>query len=336
MPSKQATIQYRQLNRENLPVEGSLKDIAVASMRTERGQRLVGEYVGNRRFDLDQDGRLTLLNHITEQPHWDEPLFAGQLAYFERGANVPALLGDPDEDVNELNLGQFALGPNASMIHGLLYFVVVGDHVGLIESTGLKSARLERFLTQLFTQTEQLQPGQTVILNAQFTNEQGRRVADAKEVQVAARRNVRPEPVVREPAARIEERDVEQARREGHSVVQVLEVLGWSPEDIARLMEEVPPGGWLEGFFRFFIKSRTARRKTINRGTLDEAFRNIDPKDVTFLGKGMREKDGFVKLTSNRPVEMVGSLMNPTSAIQQIEAALREWAASGQIDLAFP
>jgi hypothetical protein len=334
MPSKQATIQYRQFNRDNVPKADALKNILVSSMRTQRGQKLVGEYVGNRRFDLDQDGRLTLLNHITERQHWDEPPFAGQLAYFERGANVPAILGDPDEDVNELNLGQFALGPEASMIHGLLYFVVIGDHVGLIESTGLKSARLERFLTQLFTQTDQLEPGETVVLNAQFTNEKGRRVADAKEVQVTAQRNIRPEPAHREPATRIEERDVEQARREGHSVVQVLEVLGWTPDDISRLMEEVPPGGWLEGFFRFFIKSRTARRKTIKRGTLDEAFRNIDPKDVTFLGKGMREKDGFVKLTANRPVEMVGSLLNPTSAIQQIEAALREWAASGQIDLA--
>jgi hypothetical protein len=336
MPSKQATVQYRRLNRDNLPNPDELKDILVASMRTQRGRRLVGEYVGNRRFDLDQDGRLTLLNHISEQEHWDEPLFAGQLAYFERGANVPALLGDPDEDVNELNLGQFALGPDASMIHGLLYFVAVGDHVGLIESTGLKSARLERFLTQLFTQTEQIEAGQTVILNAQFANEQGRRVADAKEVQVQARRTVRSDDRAPEAPARLIERDVEQARREGHSVIQVLEVLGWTPEDIERLMQEVPPGGWLEGFFRFFIKSRTARRKTISRGTLDEAFRNIDPKDVTFLGKGMREKDGFVKLTATRTVEMVGSLINPTSAIRQIETALRDWAASGQIDLAMP
>jgi hypothetical protein len=268
--------------------------------------------------------------------HWDEPLFAGQLTYFERGANVPALLGDPDSDVNELDLGQFALDENASMIHGILYFVAIGDHVGLIESSGLRSGRLERFLTQLLTQTEQLEAGDTVVLNALFTTEGGRRVQEATQVEVATTRARRNDVDVGEGLPRIVEQDIERARREGNSVIQVLEVLGWSPEDIERLMAEVPPGGWLEGFFRFFIKSRQARRKTIRRETLDEAFRNVNPADVTILGKGKREKDGFVKLTSNRVVETVGSLLNPTSAVQQIEVALREWAENGLIDLAAP
>lgn len=332
--AKQALVQYRQLKRDGFPVEESLKSLLISSMRSQRGGRLIGEYVGNRRFDLDQDGRLTLLNRITEMGHWDEPFFAGQLTYFERGANVPAIIGDPDADVNELDLGQFALGRDASMIHGILYFVCVADHVGIIESSGFRSGRLERFLTQLLTQSEHLTPGNVVTLNAQFTNLQGRQVTEAREVEVKAKRAERNEAQAGPAAPCLIEQDVERARREGQSVIQVLEVLGWTPEDIERLMAEVPPGGWLEGFFRFFIKSRTARRQTINRQTLDEAFRNVDPADVTFLGKGKREKDGFVKLTSARAVETVGSLLNPTSAIQQIEAALREWAAGGQIDLA--
>lgn len=334
--AKQTVVQYRRLKREGFPHDDGLKDVLIESLRTERAGKLVGEYVGNRRFDLDQDGRLTLLNKITERTHWDEPFFSGQLTYFEKGANVPAILGDPDADVNELDLGQFTLGDNASMIHGILYFVAVGDHVGLIESTGLRSSRLERFLTQLLTQTELLEAGQTVILNAQFTNDGGRKVTEATQVEVTAQRARRNDVDVGEGAPRIVEQDIERARREGHSVIQVLEVLGWTPEDIERLMAEVPPGGWLEGFFRFFIKSRTSRRKTIRRETLDEAFRNISPADLTILGKGKREKDGFVKLTSNRSVETIGSLLNPTSAAQQIEAALRDWAAKGEIDFTLP
>lgn len=334
--AKQVTVQYRQLKREEFPIEDSLKAILIDSMRSQHGGRLTGEYVGNRRFDLDQDGRLTLLNRITEQAHWDQPFFAGQLTYFERGANVPAILGNPDDDVNELDLGQFALGENASMIHGILYFVVVEDHVGLIESSGLRSARLERFLTQLLTQGNQLNAGDTVTLNTKFTARAGRQVTEAKEVQVAARRAQRGNAAPGEIAPRLVEQDVETARREGQSVVQVLEVLGWTPDDIERLMAEVPPGGWLEGFFRFFIKSRTARKRPMNRGTLNEALRNTDPEQVTILGKGMREKDGFTQFTATRSVETVSSLLNPTSAVQQIEAALRDWAASGQIDLALP
>jgi hypothetical protein len=218
------------------------------------------------------------------------------------------------------------------MIHGLLYFVVVGDHIGLIESVGFRSGRFERYLTQLLTQTEQLVPGQTVILNAQFANDQGRRVNQATEVQVSATPARRPD--LADGLPQIVEQDIERARREGHSVIKVLEALDWSPEDIETLMEQVPPGGWLEGFFRFFIKSRTARKRPMRRETLEQAFRNVDPADVTFLGKGKREKDGFVKLTATRNVQTVQSLLNPTSAIQEIEAALRDWAADGVIDLA--
>lgn len=332
--AKQAVVQYRRLNREKYPREDALKEALVEALRTQRAGKLVGEYVGNRRFDLDQDGRLTLLNKITEAPHWDEPFFSGQLTYFEKGANVPAILGDPDADVNELDLGQFVLGENASMIHGILYFVAVGDHVGLIESSGFRSGRLERFLTQLLTQCDLLAAGDTIVLNTQFTNEGGKRVTEATQVEVTTSRARRNDVDVGEGLPRVIEQDIERARREGHSVIQVLEVLGWTPEDIERLMSEVPPGGWLEGFFRFFIKSRQSRRKAIRRQTLDEAFRNINPADVTILGKGKREKDGFVKLTANRRVETIGSLLNPTSAVQQIELALRDWAAKGDIDLA--
>ena len=335
MAAKQSTVQYRRLKREDFPVEDELKSLLVNCMTSQRHGKLVGEYVGNRKFDLDQDGKLTLLNRITEREHWDQPFFAGQLTYFEREANVPAILGDPDADVNELDLGQFALGQNASMIHGLLYFVVVGDHVGLIESNGLKSGRLERYLTQLMTSSDLLEAGNTVVLNAQFTAADGRAVTNATEVQIATTKARRTDNAADNAGPpKLVEQDIETARREGHSVIRVLEALDWSPEDIQTLMAEVPEGGWLEGFFRFFIKSRTARRQTIKRQTLDEAFRNINPADLTILGKGKREKDGFVKLTSVKPVETVGSLLNPTSAVQQIEAALREWAANGQIDLA--
>lgn len=334
--AKQALVQYRHLKREDFPVAADLKALIVESMRSQRSGRLVGSYVGNRRFDLDQDGRITLLNRITEQAHWGEPFFAGQLTYFEKGANVPAIIGDPDDDVNELNLGQFALDPSASMVHGILYFVVIEDHVGIIESTGLRGRSLERFLTQLLTQTDQLPVGHTVTLNTLTVGTKGRKVTEAREVQVAAKRSQRSEAETGLIPSQVIEQDVQRERREGQSVIRVLEALDWTPEDIERLMEEVPPGGWLEGFFRFFIKSRKARRQTIKRETLDEAFRNVDPKDVTFLSDGKRESGGLVKLTSPRAVETVHSLLHPTSAIQQIEAALRDWASSGQIDLALP
>ncbi|PZU51136.1 MAG: hypothetical protein DI568_00565 [Sphingomonas sp.] len=240
-------------------------------------------------------------------------------------------MGDIDADTNELDLGQFQL-PNASMIHGLLYFVIVGDHLGMIESPGMRSARLERFFTQFLSQYNVLEVGNTVVLNALFTNENGRAVSQATEVVLAAEPARRPEFDPGE-IERLVAQDVAEARGINNSVIRVLEALSWTNDDITRLMAQVPPGGWLEGVFKFLIKSKTSRKQTIRRQTLDEALRNVDPKDVTILGKGKREKDGFVKLTKIKTVRTIGSLLDPTSAVSMIEESLREWSAAGEIDL---
>lgn len=329
--ARNATVQYRRLNREGFPRPETLKDLVIEALSLNHNGRIVGELVTKRRFDLDQDGRLTLLNKITERPFWPEPFFSGQVAFFEQGANVPAILGDIDADTNELDLGQFQL-PNASMIHGLLYFVAVGDHLGIIESPGMRSGRLERFFTQFLSQYNVLEVGHTVVLNALFTNENGRAVSQATEVVLAAEPARRPEFDPGE-IERLVAQDVAEARGVNNSVVRVLEALGWTNDDITRLMAQVPPGGWLEGVFKFLIKSKTSRKQTIRRQTLDEALRNVDPKDVTILGKGKREKDGFVKLTKIKSVQTVGSLLEPTSAVTKIEESLKEWSAAGEIDL---
>lgn len=75
--AKAVNIQYRRLDRNGIPWPGSLKNEIVRAMRTQRAGRVIGNTVALRKFDLDQDGRLTLLNRITDDAHWDQPFFGG-------------------------------------------------------------------------------------------------------------------------------------------------------------------------------------------------------------------------------------------------------------------
>ena len=99
------------------------------------------------------------------------------------------------------------------------------------------------------------------------------------------------------------------------------------------MASEVPDDGWIEGFFKVFIKSKRAR-KPISRATINEALRNIDAADLGLRGNGS-EKGGIVKLSIQRHVETVQSLLDPADAMEQIVNALRDWAAAGKIDCSF-
>lgn len=109
--------------------------------------------------------------------------------------------------------------------------------------------------------------------------------------------------------------------------------VGWTPDAVDSLRREVPDDGWIEGFFRVFIKQRRGR-KPISRATINEALRNIDPAEIGLKGDGS-EKGGIVKLSTQRTIETVGSLMDPADAMEQIVNALRDWSLAGKIDCNF-
>ena len=129
------------------------------------------------------------------------------------------------------------------------------------------------------------------------------------------------------------EREAGHARDRGATVFDVLRTLGWNAEAIESLKAEVPDDGWIEGFFKVFIKEKR-RRKPISRATINEALRNIDPSDLGLRGAGS-EKNGIVKLSVQRTVATNQSLIDPSDAMEQIVNALKDWAAAGKIDCRF-
>lgn len=166
----------------------------------------------------------------------------------------------------------------------------------------------------------------------------GKELSESSEITVAAARS--PAPVARpkesEERPKVVEREAATAREhEQATVFDILRLLGWDERAIDSLGEEIPPDGWVEGFFKIFIKERR-KRKPISRNTINEALRNIDPADLGLKGDGS-EKNGIVKLSVTRDVETAGpgSLIDPESAMEQIVNALRDWSAAGKIDCRF-
>ncbi|MCR0980659.1 hypothetical protein [Roseomonas populi] len=333
VPKKPFTVQYRQLKTADLGTGIDLKAMLVDVLR-RRGWSTNAKL---RILDLDQDKSFVILNKLSDPDTWDSAVFAGQIIHLQEGSDVHAVLQSLDEDTNEFVIQGLNLGDQARVLRGALYFAIVGNHVGIIEGQQVRGRTLERYLTALFQQAGELEAGQAIILNSKFMAGDGKELDESAEVTVAAEPNRGgSEPRERSSPDResaIVEREAGHARDQGATVFDVLRLLGWSPEAISSLNAEVPDDGWIEGFFRVFIKSNRKKRP-ISRATINEALRNIDPADLGLRGAGT-EKNGIVKLSVQRPVETIRSLIDPADAMEQIVIALRDWAVAGKIDCRF-
>jgi hypothetical protein len=321
--AKAVTIQYRQLKTDGLWGGVELKPMIVDVLK----RRGWANNAKMRVLDLDQDQSFVILNKISDPESWDGPLFAGQLIHLQEGSDVHAVLQSLEEDTPEFILQNLNVGDRTRVLKGALYFAVVGNHVGIIEGQQVRGRTLERYLTALLQRAEELEPGQAIILNSKFMAGSGKELSESSEITVAAQPNRSKDREI------VREREAASEREHGNTVFDVLRTLGWSEEAIGSLASEVPDHGWVEGFFRVFIKEKRKRR-AISRATINEALRNIDPADLGLRGDGS-EKNGIVKLSVQRQVATNRSLIDPSDAIEQIVNALRDWAAAGKIDCTF-
>ncbi|HJO65461.1 hypothetical protein HKX05_13145 [Sphingomonas sanguinis] len=331
MPSKTTTIQYRQMKTDELGEHADLKAMLVDVLRRRRWDT----NAKHRILDIDQDQSFVILNKLTDPGTWDGPIFAGQLIQLQEGSDVQAVTQSLDEDTAEFVLQNLNVGERTRVLKGALYFAVIGNHVGLIEGQQVRGRTLERYLTALLQKADELEPGRAIILNGKFLAGDGKELDESSEITVAATPNRSDERPARQRdgGAEIAGREAGAARDEGATVFDVLRMLGWSNEAITSLKGEVPDDGWIEGYFKVFIKERR-RKKAISRATINEALRNIDASDLGLRGNGS-EKGGIVKLSVQRQVETQRSLLDPASAMEQIVNALRDWAATGKIDCRF-
>lgn len=327
MASKSASIQYRYVNLDALWDGFHLKDMVVDILRRAPpdGTAPLAGMARLRKKDLDQDGSFVVLNKLSVPATWDGPVFCGQLLHVKNGAQLPGINGTLDDDAPEFELQHLTFEQRTRIVEGVLYFAVTGNHVGIIEGQRTRGRTLERYLTMLLQDAGEMEPGQAIVLNARLLGA----VSEVSEIEVQPRKSRAPagDAVVAEDAAEEE--------GAGATVLEVLRLLGWPEEQILRLQEQIPEGGWLEGRFRAIMKKRSRGRASVSRESLEQALRNLDGRSVRLFGEGARESGGLIKLSDRCKVDAEGDLLEPSDAMAKIVAALRRWSEAGKIDCTF-
>ncbi|MEP3054310.1 hypothetical protein [Ascidiaceihabitans sp.] len=323
---KTASIQYRYVKTEDLFTGFDLQDVLVDILRRSSGadDPALSTSVRLRKKDLDQDGSFFVLNQMSNEATWDGPVFCGQIIHVKKGVEIPGINGTVDQDIPSLKLANFSVGKENSIVDGILYFAIAGNHVGLIEGQKARGRSLERFLTSMLQDAEELEPGEAILLPAKI---QGK-LPEIRSMKLLPKRSA-----AQSASNRTKQRSLAEAKGNGATVFEVLELLGWNHEEIGALSESVPEGGWIEGAFNVLFKHGKSRA-AINRKAIEEAVRNLDNSSIGLVGNGS-EKGGHMKLSEPRSIECTSDMLNPDAAMQAIVKVMKKWAQLGHIDCDF-
>ena len=323
MAKVQRSVQYRYLDRSRAGLgDKKLEQALLEALAEKRDGALIGAVARARIADLEQSGQLTLWNGL--QGFADKATLAGELLLYKQGFDVTAVEEDLEQDHARFKLVNYQTDGKNKPVEGALYFAVIGDHIGVIQSNAVTGRWLERYLTWLLKDIAGLIAAENVIhLSARqlLGNEDPRRRGPAKALTMHAQSSTRNERALRE-----------KARGRGGTVLEVLEILGVGKDTIESIEQDIPEGGRLEGDFLVYIKEGNKRRE-ISMGTVDHMARNAQPGDLDIIRPGSKVRENMMSMSE--PVRLTETVLglSPNEAMAEIVNVLYKWAEQGIIHL---
>ncbi|MCY4053001.1 MAG: hypothetical protein OXE98_03875 [Hyphomicrobiales bacterium] len=308
MKKSPRVVQYRYFDPESCRYVEEEAGITLLSMiRTalnrEKDGRILGKHAQARTVDLKGNNQLTLLNEF-EGIHPDGEAFSGRLILYREGIDVQTLKVDKSGNATSFPVVPYRTN-GENPIEGVLYFVVIGNHVGFIASHTVRSRKLEDYLNWLLKESGVIRDDD-IKLNAKFHFTEKL-------------------PPIREILLRT-------SARGQWKVCEVLTLLGINSRVVDGLRDGVPSGGALMGKFSVFVKGGR-QRFDFPGSVLDRDLRNVDIEDgdLDLIGPKGKFSAGVLRLSERVSVDTEGSWLNPNDAVEQIMRQMRAWITQGRI-----
>lgn len=325
MAKTNRTVQYRYLDRTRVNLhEPNLETAIRKALAGKRDGSTIGKEARARIADLAQEGQITLWNGM--KGFSSKSVLQGELLLYKQGFNQTAIEERLDHGDARFKLVTFTTDGKSKPVEGALYFAVIGDHVGLIQSNAVTSRWLERYFTWLLKDITGVIEAEDVI-NLSSKTSIGKQ--DISKLGPARSLKLHAQPSERETTTR----DLKsKAKGAGATVIEVLQLLGVGKEAIESIEQDIPKDGRLEGDFLVYIKEKN-RRKPISVGTLDHAFRNTDPSDIEIDHGGSKVRDNMRHLSEPVRLTETPHGLDPEEAMEEIVNVLYKWAERTLIDL---
>ena len=330
---KPLTVHYRRMEDPVGAMNGTTLELAVRdAMGIPVNGTTISANWNERACFFSADNTDTYLMNVY---HDDGISFFGDLTVYTRGFLQSLLKHEPD--VPMLSVEQQPPPNNREYIHSMMYWLIVGNHVLLIQSRSLTSKHLEQYLTWLLKdKTHVIANTGHVILNAKFDSDQvGGDLDDVKEIIVGGTGVLQAALPDRAPLPRAREHDVErhvdidEKRGWGERALGVLRAIMSNEADVQRLLNTIPQDADLNVSVRIGYK---ALRRTLSHAPMQQALRNLPDGEITAIGKYGRVTGEDIRLSYPVRIETIGSLLVPEDVRSKLLSAYDYFVENGKID----
>ena len=289
----------------------------------------VSEHWKRRAYVIPPSTEETLLMNLR---HDGGGFYFGDLTLYTKGYLQALLAEAPDAPV--LSIEQEPPPVGKEYVHSMMYWLVVKNHVFMIQSRSLTAKQLEEYLTWLLKdRTATIAPTGQVILQARFdAADVGGDLADIEEIIVGGTAAVSHFDVPRGPgvAAGGIEKYQKLTRRKPlfDRAFDVLLAVMNNEADVRKLLESVPEGADLEVSVHIGYKAR----KEVSRAPMQEALRNLPEGEITARGRDGRMTGNDIRLSHRVSVLKNGSLLDPDDVIRALREAHKHMVDNGKIE----
>lgn len=276
----------------------------------------------------DEDTLLLNLNQAGSNYYF------GDLTMYSRGYMQLLLSNLADSPV--LNVKQEPPPAGMEYVHSIMYWMAVGNHVMLIQSSSLAAKQLEQYLTWLLRdRTGLLNATGQVQLQAKFDlAEVGGQLDDVREIVVGgmSMAPVHESQVMAEAAPVV--RDVEEyrtldTRSPGQKRgFEVLRALFSNEADLNRLLECVPEDAQLEVSVHIGYKSK---KRKVSRAPMQQALRNLPEGEVRAIGRDGKMSGNDIRLSHPVSVISSGRMLDPDDVVRALHSAYNYFVDNGKI-----
>jgi hypothetical protein len=327
-PRQSVTVHYRRLEDATGAFGRQSLEAAVRKAMNHRvGGGKLSAHWKQRAWVVPPSSEDTLLMNLH---HDGGSYYFGDLTQYTKGF-LQALLGQaPNKPM--LPVEQQPPPKGKEYVHSMMYWLLIENHVLMIQSKSLGTKQLEQYLTWLLkNQTKAIGETGHVILQSKFDAAQvGGDLDDIREIIVGGAATTGPMPQASERVREVEQyREIKRDRPWPDRAIGVLRAIMNNEADVQKLLESVPDDAKLEVDVHIGYR---ARKRSVSRAPMQEALRNLPEGEITAIGRDGRMIEGDIRLSHRLNVLRSGSLLDPQDVIRALREAHKYFVDNGKID----
>jgi hypothetical protein len=329
-PRQPVTIHYRRLEDVTRAFGKQTLEAAVRKAMTHQldGAK-VSEHWKHRAWLVPPSSEDTLLMNLQSD---GGGYYFGDLTHYTKGY-LQTLLAEA-EDTPSLAVEQQPPPKGKEYVHSMMYWLVIKNHLLMIQSRSLGAKQLEEYLTWLLKdRTTAIGPTGQVILQAKFdVAEVGGDLDDIREIRVGGKAaspafvELQPDDAPIQDITR--HRDITTRKPWGERAWDVIRAAMNNEADVQELMESIPEGADLEVAVHIGYKAN----KKVSRAPMQQALRNLPEGEITAIGPNGKQTGKDIRLSHPASVLKNGSLLEPDDVIRALREAHQFFVDNGKIE----